>query len=260
MLSDWPRIPWGRPVDSALLASDMHLDDADPAITQWFVEQLQRHLKPGELLVLLGDLFEVWIGDDDPSAASQSLAQIMRRHVEAGGLCAIMHGNRDFLIGPQFCEAAGAVLLPDPCVTQIANQTVLLAHGDAFCTDDLEYQAIRKQARTPEWQADFLARPLAERREFARSKRELSERHKSGLDAQIMDVNAACINDLARTMNDHHLTLLIHGHTHRPATHRHDTIERWVLPDWKAGESPRGGFLRVSNQGVRRVGHWAQAA
>jgi UDP-2,3-diacylglucosamine hydrolase len=158
---------------------------------------------------------------------------------DSGVALNVMRGNRDFLLGDGFAAATGARLLTDPYVLSLPAWQFVLSHGDALCTDDLEYQAFRSQSRTPEWQTAFLAKPLAERRAIARALREQSESGKQGKKAYLMDLNPGATEDFLR---DHGYATFIHGHTHRPATHDHIvdgiSVERWVLADWHEGDGP----------------------
>jgi UDP-2,3-diacylglucosamine hydrolase len=244
--------------------SDLHLCSARPRSVAGFAALL-RSLEQTNLpdLVILGDLFEFWVGDDTLAvAASESaaaddamsadIAQKLRRYVQQGGRVYLMHGNRDLLLGSAFCEASGAQRLADPCIASFegASQglgTVMLSHGDAYCTLDLPYQAFRSQARNPQFQAMFLTRPLPERRAMLGQARKDSESSKQQTAAQIMDVTPEAVTSAMRQAG---VTYMIHGHTHRPA--RHDfsldgsPAWRWVLPDWDLdADPPRGGGLHV---------------
>jgi UDP-2,3-diacylglucosamine hydrolase len=161
-----------------------------------------------------------------------------------------MHGNRDFLIGRRFCEESGARLLEDPAVEKIGGARTLLMHGDTLCTDDHDYQAWRRTARSSAWQREFLSKSLPERRKALQSLREKSREVVGAKPSEIMDVNPEAVREALRA---HGLTRLVHGHTHRPAHHRLEVdgrrCERWVLPDWYE----RGGYLAVDDAGPRLV-------
>ena len=163
-----------------------------------------------------------------------------------------MHGNRDFLVGERFCRETGAQLLVDPSVHEIGKQKILLMHGDTLCTDDLDYQAFRRMARSREYQQQFLAKPVAERKTAVLGLREKSKEVIAGKAAEIMDVNAGAV---AEAFRQHGVTTLIHGHTHRPAHHTLTVdgrrCERWVLPDWYG----KGGYLEVTD-GKPRLVRW----
>jgi len=233
----------------SLFIADLHLSPELPQAVALFQHFLQETAPQAQALYILGDFFEAWIGDDDlalpfPAAIAAGLRQLTQRGVRLY----LMHGNRDFLLGEGFCQASGATLLADPSLIDLYGTPTLLAHGDALCTDDVAYQAFRRQVREPAWQAGFLAKPLAERREMARQLRAQSEREKAAKAMAIMDVNPAAV---AAALREHGYPRLIHGHTHRPARHVHEidghACERWVLPDWYEG----GGYLRCDAEGCK---------
>jgi UDP-2,3-diacylglucosamine hydrolase len=239
-------------LSAPVFISDLHLNAALPATLAAFdrftAEVAPRHAE----LVILGDLFEYWAGDDDDDATGQRVAAQLRRLADAGLRIYLMHGNRDLLLGRAFCERAGAMLLADPTVAQIGAVPVLLAHGDAWCTQDLDYMKFRGYVRNPAFQTQFLAKPLAARKDFIGEARAASEAGKAGKAMQIMDVTQAEVETAMRKAG---VTRLIHGHTHRPDTH-HFTLdgaaaERWVLPDWDIDAADeRGGYLSI------RDGRW----
>ena len=250
-------------VESALFASDMHLGEHDPATAQRFCALLQQVAAQTSHVFLLGDLFEVWVGDDQSDPVTRQVLAAFRALTAGGKMLYIMRGNRDFLIdaagspAPRSLTAqCGAHLLIDPCVIDLFGLRVLLLHGDTLCVDDTAYQQFRAQTRAPAWQANFLAMPLAERLKVARQLRERSEHEKQIKAGYLMDVNDA---EVIRVMSDAAVATLIHGHTHRPAQHRLEIdglpAVRWVLPDWDAAV-PRGGFLRVDRSGWTRIGDW----
>jgi len=249
--------------------SDVHLCAQRPRTLQRFLALLDDIAGNAGELVLLGDLLEYWAGDDTldkgdarapgteaPGAddlVAREVVQALRRVGSRHTTVYLMHGNRDVLLGPQFLRDSGAQLLADPAIASIGaspataqtGQATLLAHGDAYCTLDLPYQAFRRQARDAQFQAAFLARPLAERRKLIGQARALSETSKQQLAMHIMDVTPEAIATAMRSAGVHHM---IHGHTHRPA--RHDfpldgaPASRWVLPDWDLDTAPpRGGGL-----------------
>ena len=240
--------------DRALFASDMHLAGQDPATVTAFIEALDRHGADATHLFLLGDLFDLWVGDDNHDAVADALGGCLERLAGGGREVWLMRGNRDFLIdtgAPTFSERHHARLLPDPCLIELFGERVLLAHGDALCIDDVPYQQLRAQMRSAQWQRSFLAQPLAGRLDFARNLRSRSEHEKQGKTEMLMDVNET---EVRRVMREAGVTTMIHGHTHRPAHHRDEadgvTLHRWVLPDWDAAAG-RGGFLRVDARGWR---------
>ena len=219
--------------------SDLHLSPQVPGITDLFLDfAASLPGRQAQSLYILGDFFDHWVGDDDCNDPyNATIIAALRSLAEAGIEVFILPGNRDFLLGPAFAAASGARLLPDPYVLSVVTWQFVLAHGDALCTDDVDYQQFRAQVRTPSWQADFLAKPLAERKAIAQGLRQRSEAIKAEKrygDEALMDVNGATVEDFLR---DNGYATLIHGHTHRPDRHDHivDGIhcERWVLSDWR---------------------------
>jgi UDP-2,3-diacylglucosamine hydrolase len=218
---------------TAIFISDLHLTAGDAETTRRFVEFMEGPARGARELYILGDLFEAWVGDDDDDPRLTPIVVALRRLIDSGVACALMHGNRDFLLGERFCLATGARLLGDYERITLFGQPVLLTHGDLLCTDDTRYMTLRSELRSPDWQRDFLARPLAERRQIASDLRQLSATEIAAKDEYIMDVNQATVE---RTMRDYGVTLLMHGHTHRPAVHRFDLdgrpAARIVLGAW----------------------------
>jgi len=223
---------------TTLLISDLHLDPRRPRILDLFADLLAGEARRADALYILGDLFDSWIGDDDDAALAAQVAQTTRALRDSGVPIWFMHGNRDFLLGADYAARAGMSLLADPSVVELGGERVLLMHGDTLCTDDTEYLKFRALVRDPRWQAQFLAKPLAERRAFAAQARGESRRHTSAAKPEIMDVNQEAV---AAAMRTHGVHKLIHGHTHRPATHHFDldgrTAERVVLGDWYEQDS-----------------------
>jgi UDP-2,3-diacylglucosamine hydrolase len=218
---------------STLFISDLHLDEARPHIVELFTNFLARDARRADALYILGDLFESWIGDDDDSALALRVAAATRALRDSGVPVYFMHGNRDFLLGPDYAGRSGMTLLPDPTIVELSGERALLMHGDTLCTDDIDYQKFRTLVRDPQWQAQFVAKSLAERRAFAAQARGESRKHTSVARPEIMDVNGVAVE---AAMRQHGVRRLIHGHTHRPATHRLDldgkAAERIVLGDW----------------------------
>jgi UDP-2,3-diacylglucosamine hydrolase len=218
---------------TAIFISDLHLTAGDTETTRRFVEFMEGPARAARELYILGDLFEAWIGDDDDDPRLTPIVVALRRLTDSGVACALMHGNRDFLLGERFCLATGARLLGDYERITLNGQPVLLTHGDLLCTDDTRYMTLRAELRSPAWQRDFLARPLAERRQIASDLRQLSATEIAAKDEYIMDVNQATVE---HTMRGHGVALLVHGHTHRPAVHRFDLdgrpAARIVLGAW----------------------------
>ncbi|HKO68923.1 MAG TPA: UDP-2,3-diacylglucosamine diphosphatase [Burkholderiaceae bacterium] len=224
--------------------SDLHLAPERPATLQRFFEFMRadapRHLE----LVILGDLFEFWIGDD-AAAAAKPVIDALAAASKAKQRVFLMHGNRDPLIGHEFARAAGATLLADPIIVDVAATPTLLSHGDAWCTQDLAYQQFRAMARNADNQRGFLAKSVEERIAMAKGARMLSDTTKSNKAMDIMDVTPEAV---AAALESSGVRRIIHGHTHRPAAHVIDcdgsAAERWVLPDWDLDDAePRGGYL-----------------
>ena len=202
---------------TTLFISDLHLDAGEPETIRRFLRFVASDAPDARALYVLGDLFEAWLGDDDDDARLAPVIAALAGLTRAGVPCSLMHGNRDFLIGPKFCEATGCRLLGDYERIDLYGEPVLLTHGDLLCTDDTRYQALRATLRKPQWQREFLGKPLAERRKIAAELRELSATEIAAKSYEIMDVNQATVE---RTMREHGVSLLLHGHTHRPAIHR----------------------------------------
>ena len=230
-----------------LLVSDLHLDVSRPAITRLFLDFLAGEARQAEALYVLGDLFEAWVGDDDPGEPGASVCAALKALADSGVPVFLMRGNRDFLFGPGIAARCGATLLPDPCVVDLHGRPTLLMHGDLLCSDDTGYQAFRRQVRDPAWQAAFLAQPLPARQDFAARARAASRQHQSGMAEAITDTNAGTV---AEVMSRHGVDRLVHGHTHRPAIHAL-TVDgrpatRAVLGDWYE----QGSVLRVDADGL----------
>lgn len=214
---------------SALFISDLHIDETRPAVLAGLQRLVQTEASTVDALFILGDLVEVWVGDDDDGPVAASIRETL---TAASRRCAlyVMHGNRDFLIGPTFASDTGATLLGDPSVVDIDNDRVLLAHGDAYCTRDAEYQRIRALFRSTTWQTGVLASSLEERRALAASLRAKSIAANENKAANIMDVTPSSIHS---ALDDAGVSLMIHGHTHRPGIHDLDgDRRRIVLGDW----------------------------
>ena len=234
-----------------LFISDLHLSADRPEANERFFGFIEGKARGAEALYVLGDLFESWIGDDDiVERFNAVVAGFFAALARSGTSLHVMHGNRDLLIGERFCRETGAKLLADPTVVDIGGVPTLLMHGDTLCTDDLDYQAWRAQARDPAFQRMFLSKPLEERRAMSVMMREKSKEVIAGKPAEIMDVNAGAVRD---AFHKHGVTRMIHGHTHRPRRHELEVdgqrCERWVLPDWYG----RGGYLEIGGGKPRLV-------
>lgn len=215
------------------LISDLHLQASETATFEAWRDYMAS--TPAQAVLILGDLFEVWVGDDAASQDPflQRCADVLRQ-ASQGLHVAFMPGNRDFLVGPDFLKRCGVQALSDPCLLELGTQRILLSHGDALCLDDKPYQAFRLQARSHEWQEAFLAKPLAEREAFARSLRALSESQKRERMSFADADTKMSLFWLAQANADR----LIHGHTHRPADHPLGMAQRHVLSDWSLDHSP----------------------
>lgn len=231
------------------LLSDLHLGPDTPGT----LARLEAHLArtPADAVLLLGDIFEVWVGDDARHEPFEAGVVTLLREASQRLDLFFMAGNRDFLVGADMLREAGLTALPDPSVLAAFGQRWLLAHGDAQCLADSAYQAWRATSRSAAWQADFLAKPLAERQAFGRQARAQSRASQA---AQLMatDLDADACRALLREADT---TTLIHGHTHRPAEHDlGEGLRRVVLSDWDGDASPpRGDVIRLSAAGLQRL-------
>ncbi|MCL7946192.1 UDP-2,3-diacylglucosamine diphosphatase [Marinobacter sp. ATCH36] len=218
---------------TTLFISDLHLEESRPDITNAFLRFLGEEARGVEQLYILGDFFEAWIGDDEHTPLQEQVAKALRAVSEAGTELFLMHGNRDFLIGEDYCNRIGATLLDDPTVVNLYGTPTLLMHGDSLCTADVEYQKFRANMRDPKWQQMILNRPLSERQTMARQLREISMAKNKGKEETIMDVTP---DEVVKEMEAHSVQRMIHGHTHRPAVHELEAngkpARRIVLGDW----------------------------
>nr|WP_238379978.1 UDP-2,3-diacylglucosamine diphosphatase [Janthinobacterium sp. Marseille] len=238
---------------AALFVSDLHLQAAMPRTTQAFFNFLQNQALHTKQLYLLGDIFEAWAGDDDlDDPYHQQVVNALKKVSASGVEVFWMAGNRDFLVGQKFAEVTGISLLPDPFVTSLAGRLLVLTHGDAYCTDDAAYMEFRAQVRQAEWQQNFLALPLAQRKAIIENLRAGSRAAQRDKSYDIMDVNQDAIAGLFRHSRS---ATMIHGHTHRPARHQHqvDGAERlrYVLSDWDLDHTTasRGDWLALDTAG-----------
>jgi len=233
-----------------LLISDLHLEEERPDITRAFLHFLATRAAQAEALYILGDFFEVWIGDDAMTPFQESIACALRALSERGVRIYLMHGNRDFMLGQSFCHKAGCKLLADPSVVQLCGEPVLLMHGDSLCTRDKGYMRLRRLLRNP--LSLFVLRnlPLATRRKLARKLRNESRTQTRMKASDIIDVTPELIPGV---LAEHRVRTLIHGHTHRPATH--DLVvdgqpaKRIVLGDWDR----QGWALQVDENGYHQA-------
>jgi UDP-2,3-diacylglucosamine hydrolase len=234
---------------TTLFISDLHLDGTRPDISAQFLEFLEREAKRAQALYILGDLFEAWIGDDDPDPDNRRVIAGLRAVTDAGVKTFLIHGNRDFLIGRRFCRETGIELLTDGTVIDVYGRRVLLMHGDLLCIDDHAYQRLRRIVRNPLVQFVMRRLTLRQRQRLAERMREGSKEHIASMDIaapQIMDVNQ---DEVRRTFARYGVDCIIHGHTHRPAVHElqidgHKAV-RIVLGDWYE----QGSVLRWNRDG-----------
>jgi UDP-2,3-diacylglucosamine hydrolase len=242
----------------ALFVSDVHLHASAPKTVEAFFSFLHLHAIHAERLYLLGDLFEYWAGDDDlQTPFNLRVTSELRRVAETGVAVFWIAGNRDFLVGEKFASEGKLSLLQDPFVTRIGMHNLVLTHGDTLCTDDVSYMAFRAQVRNQAWQDAFLSKPLEERKSIIEGMRSGSKEAQRMKAADIMDTNAEAVAGLFRSTD---ASVIIHGHTHRPAKHvtgSGDSLRvRYVLPDWDCdGEVPRGGWIAIGRSGaIQRYG------
>jgi UDP-2,3-diacylglucosamine hydrolase len=231
---------------ATLFISDLHLDATRPDIGDQFLAFLNGEARDADALYVLGDLFESWIGDDDPNEHYATIKKALRALVDSGVPAYFMHGNRDFMIGVDFAHETGMQILPDPYPIEFYGIPVVLSHGDAMCTDDVEYQQVRTMTRNPEWQTMMLSKPVEERIAFAAHARAQSQARNTAMGEDIVDVNQ---NAVEETITAHAADILLHGHTHRPGVHEFDIddrpVRRIVLGDWYE----QGSVLRWDEKG-----------
>jgi UDP-2,3-diacylglucosamine hydrolase len=231
---------------AVLFISDLHIDAEHPQITRQFVGFLESEAVDADALYILGDLFESWVGDDAPDLDQQQAIRAIRSVTDRGVPCFVMHGNRDFLLGGEFCAQSGAQLLSDPLIITLYGEPVLVMHGDALCTDDRAYQRLRATVRDLDWQRRFLRLSVAQRRALAGAAREGSRAHTAAIEYAIADVNALSV---AQALQAAGAATLLHGHTHRPGFYPlaidGRPCMRIVLGDWHT----QGSVLRWDASG-----------
>lgn len=231
-----------------LFISDLHLEAQRPDITRAFLRFLDEQASQAEVLYILGDFFEVWLGDDNPDPLADQVSNALLALSRRGTSIYLMHGNRDFLIGRDFCRRSGCTLLSDPTVIELNGERVLLMHGDSLCTDDIGYMRMRRWLRNP--LSLFILRnlPLKTRHRIGRKLRNESQQRTRYKALDITDVNQ---DEVLRVMRKHQVSTLIHGHTHRPAVHSLEVdggkVQRIVLGDWDKA----GWGLEVDGNGYR---------
>jgi len=223
---------------TTLFISDLHLQPSQPQLLRGCLEFLRTTARGADALYILGDLFEVWVGDDDDAPWLPEFSDALKTLHHAGTRLYFLHGNRDFLLGKNFAAQCGLELLPEAAVIDLYGRKTLLMHGDTLCTEDREYLAMRAQLHNPLWQQAVLTKSLDERRQLATALRMESKSAGAQKSAEIMDVTP---DEVIRVMEEHGVDLLIHGHTHRPARHSLSVsgtvagvkpAERIVLGDW----------------------------
>jgi len=232
--------------EEILFISDLHLAAERPRMIDLFAAFVDEIAGGADMLYILGDFLEYWVGDDDPASGLQPVFDAMERLHAAGTSVRFMHGNRDFLIGDDLAARCHFEIIPDPTVEILHGERTLLMHGDLLCTDDIEYQKFRAMVRSPAWITDVLSRTVEQRLAFAGSLRDTSRQAVAEKSAYIMDVNQQAVEAFMREQNTR---LLIHGHTHRPGIHEFSldgtAAQRIVLGDWYDG----GSYLRLGPQG-----------
>jgi UDP-2,3-diacylglucosamine hydrolase len=226
------------PPDTLLLISDLHLSPQRPDLCQAFLRFLDEKTPGAKALYILGDFVDAWIGDDDDTPLYAELAAALKPLGARGTAVYFIHGNRDFLLGQHYASTCGATLLDEPLRLSHAGHDYLLLHGDVLCTRDTAYLAFRNLVRSQDWQREFLAKPLTERRAFAAAARAQSKSMSSNKPEDIMDVTPEAVLEL---MQQEKVSTLIHGHTHRPAVHELSMngalAQRVVLGDWREHEA-----------------------
>ncbi len=231
----------------SLILADVHLDSRNSELCSTFRQFLEERAQGAEALYILGDLFEAWLGDDAPEPGLQPVFDALKTLTANGTVLYLQHGNRDFLLGHQFCRQLGGELAPEILVTEIHGHRLLLLHGDQLCTDDLEYQKFRTEVRAPEQIAFFLSKTVEERLAIARHYRSVSMENKLVKDAALMDVNR---DEVIRRFTEHQVATMVHGHTHRPDVHDYTVAgrrcRRVVVGDW----TPGGVYAVVDGAGV----------
>jgi UDP-2,3-diacylglucosamine hydrolase len=237
--------------------SDLHLAEDTPRSFEAWADHLLS--TPADAVFILGDLFEVWVGDDSRHAGFEARCADVLANAAATRTIAFMAGNRDFLVGGEMLKACGVMALPDPTVLVAFGERLMLSHGDALCLADVDYQQFRRQVRSDEWRSTFLSRPLAERRELARHIRAESEMRKTAnAGAPWYDVDSGTA---VRWMHEAGTPTLVHGHTHRPGSEAMAPgFIRHVLSDWDLDHAERAEVLRLRRGGLSRVAPSRRAA
>lgn len=238
-------------MNQTIIISDLHLSEQSASLNQLFQHCLQNWQNQIDALYILGDFFDVWVGDDDDNAFISHIKQTLKQFSSKTPVY-FMHGNRDFLLGSQFTQETGITLLPAPQKITLYGHDYVLTHGDELCTEDIAYQQFRAQSRNPLWQQMVLMKPLTERRLLAGQIRQMSETRKSAEGkSEISDATETGIQTLISQFANQPMPVLIHGHTHRPGIHQHQfngqPFQRYVVQDW---ENDQGGYLAIDENGV----------
>jgi len=236
------------------LISDLHLCQSRPDLFALFEHYMQKIAPKSTQLYVLGDLFEVWIGDDCLNESDTStqlyfdVISLFKNYSDLHGELFFIHGNRDFLLAKQFEKLTGGQLLAEPFLASLAGKTIALMHGDSLCIDDVAYQEFRTMVRNPQWQKEFLSYPIEKRAEIAQGLRQKSKQAQSEKSNDIMDVSPSAVSDF---FAQHNIDWLIHGHTHRQATHQlflnDRVVNRVVLSDW----GDKGFYLSIDKKGLK---------
>jgi len=233
-----------------IFISDLHISIEKTEITRRFISFLQNQATKASTVYILGDFFDTWVGDDDNTPPNKKIKQQLKQLTDSGTQVYLQQGNRDFLLGQQFCNESGITLLDEYTVIDLFGVKTLLTHGDLLCTDDIPYQEFRKKSRTTEWKQNVLTKPLLLRLLVARWYRFRSFFHKRKKTQDIMDVNQQTITQV---MQQYDCLRLIHGHTHRPALHdfeiNNKPAQRFVLAEWKKDSAE---LLRWTAEGFKR--------
>lgn len=238
------------PKSQALFISDLHLAESLPRTTGAFLDFLSREAMRSERLFILGDLFEYWAGDDDiDHPFNRRILAALRELSQAGTAVFWQPGNRDFLTGERFLQESGTTGLPDLHMAEIGGRKIAVAHGDAQCLGDTDYLAFRAMVRNPQWQQQFLATPLAQRKLMIEKFRKDSVKENAGKSEAAWDVTPSAIDEVFSQTG---AAVFVHGHIHRPGSHRHGQHMRYVLPDWELDKAKRGGWLELTSDGQFR--------
>jgi UDP-2,3-diacylglucosamine hydrolase len=214
---------------SSCFISDLHLDHKREDIKKAFFKFLESEAYEFKNLYILGDLFEVWIGDDFEDDFTNQVISKLKQFSQSNKNIYIMHGNRDFLLGEKFAEKCGAKLIPDPLILDDKGKKIMLSHGDIFCTDDMEYQDFKEKVRNEKWKIEFLSKNLRDREQIAKNLRQESAVKNAKKQDYLMDVNKSEVEKIAQ---ENKIEILIHGHVHRPKIHNEVFGQRIVLGDW----------------------------